>query len=215
MSNLSINLILNQKEHLKLLVNTIKKYNIDSPVYLIEYDDCISFDMETDYEQYEMIEDFVREFPDFELVEDVNNGQEDILLIISRSRSPFADGWDSRWSEDRNSKSYLVRKRERKVSRPLGYNLVVLFGEDVKKYPLYICTCHQPATGRDGFLVVRDDPEENPDTEIISRLFDTPTAAFFEAHRLKQPEVEKDYQEYQTSKKKTRKRKKKAAKDVQ
>src|SRR5690242_15961472 len=116
MLHITIDLILNDKDQIKLLLNTVKKYHIDNPVYIVELDNCISVSMESDYEQYELIREFASHFEDYELTDDIESGQEEILLIIKRNQSAgSSDGWGRRWNEDDiRSSSYLVKKKERK-----------------------------------------------------------------------------------------------------
>lgn len=215
MLQITIALILNDKDQIKLLLDTIKKYRIDNPVYIVELGDCISVSVESDYEQYELIREFADHFEDYELVDDIESGQEEILLAIKRNQSAFStDGWGRRWNEDDiRSSSYLVKKRERKPSRAPNPTFWVLFGEELKAYKTYVVPGHIPETGQQGFLVVKDDPKENPDTEIISSLLKSNTEGFWAAYHLKLPQVEKDYEDFKKlTKKKSKPRAKKTTK---
>jgi len=211
MLQITIDLILNDKDQIKLLLDTIKKYRIDNPVYIVELGDCISVSFESDYEQYELIREFADHFEDYELVDDKESGQEEILLVIKRNQSAFStDVRGRRWNEDDiRSSSYLVKKRERKASSAPNPTFWVLFGEEIKAYKTYVVPGHIPETGQQGFLVVKDDPKENPDTEIISSLLKSKTEGFWAAYHLKLPQVEMDYEDF---KKLTRKKAKARAK---
>lgn len=208
MLQITTDLILNDKDQIKLLLDTIKKYRIDNPVYIVELEGCISVSIESDYEQYELIREFADHFEDYEIIDDIESGQEDILLIIKRNQSAFStDGWGRRWNEDDlRSSSYLVKKKERKPSRAPNPTFYVLFGEEIKEYKTYVVPGHIPETGQQGFLVVKDDPKENPETEIISSLLKSKTEGFWAAYHLKRPQVENDYNDFKKQPKKKPKR---------
>ncbi|WP_131537877.1 hypothetical protein [Pedobacter nototheniae] len=208
MLQINLELILNDKDQIKLLLDTIKKYRIDNPVYIVELEECVSISVDSDYEQYELIKEFADHFEDYELVKDIESSREEILLIIKRNQSAFStDGWGRRWNEDDiKSNSYLVKKRERKPSKAPNSTFWVLFGEEIQEYKTYVVPGHIPETNQQGYLVVRDDPKENPDTEILSSLLKTKTEGFWAAYQLKLPQIEKDYEDFKKqSKRKSKK----------
>ncbi|WP_426667722.1 hypothetical protein ACPPVU_16995 [Mucilaginibacter sp. McL0603] len=201
---LSINLTLYNKDHIKLLLNTIKQHKIDNPVYIVDLHQTVSVSFDSDYEQYELIRDFAVHFEDYELTDDIESGQEDILLAIHRNQSAFSsDNWGRRWNEDDIHKStYLVKIKEQRPASPPNPVFWALFGDEIKEYKVHIVPGHTPDTGQKGYLVVKDDPKVNENTEIISSLKITRTDAFWEGYRLMMPEIDKAYSEYKKSKKK-------------
>jgi hypothetical protein len=199
MLQISINLTLNDKDKIKVLLDTITKCNLDTPVYIVEFEDFYEVSFESDYEQYELVKDFASNFKNYELVDNIESGKEDILLAIHRTQSAFStDGWGRRWNEDDiNSSTYLVKKRKKKESTPPQNKFSVLFGDTLKDYEVCIYERSYKNSDEKRYVVAKDFVEEGEKPEILSEALPSVTEAFWFGYRMLQPKIESDFEEYQ------------------
>jgi hypothetical protein len=206
MLQISINLTLNDKDKIKTLLDTITKYNLDTPVYIVDFENFYEVSFESDYEQYELVKDFASNFKNYELVDNIESGKEDILLAIHRTQSAFSsDGWGRRWNEDDiNSTTYLVKKRKKKESKSPQNKFFVLFGDALKEYEVCIYERSYKNSVEKRYVVAKDFVEEGEKPEIISEVLPNVTEAFWFGYRKLQPKIESDYEEYQKEMKKKR-----------
>jgi hypothetical protein len=171
------------------------------PLYILQIGKCIQLQFDAHEDAYFIDEIIASEFIDYEFITDLSNGNEEILLSITRIQSPDSgDGWGRRWNEDSLiSEKHLVKKRERSPA-PVPYlTFGAFFGDQVKDYQV-----HLGYVPDEGYVVVDGPFGEGLQPKTISTVFPNKTAAFWAGKRLLEPKVEADFAAYQ---KKQRRRK--------
>ena len=104
-----IEIIVNRKSDIEVIKKVIISNNIQSPVFIIEYESYYSIQISSDYEEWELDSAIRKEFPEYELTENPDKGRKEIRLQISRIQSPFAtDNWGRPIEDPTNKTQYFV-----------------------------------------------------------------------------------------------------------
>ncbi|MFS2185674.1 hypothetical protein ACCC92_03310 [Mucilaginibacter sp. Mucisp84] len=209
MLQFDFNISLNDKTHIDLLTGTIKNHHIGKPVFIIEYEDSYQLMFESDYEQYELIKEFAAHFDDYEYTEDISGGNDEILMAVRRVQSPFSsDNFGRRWNEDPIEKNfYLVKIKDALPAQKPQSVIHVLFGKEIREYKIHVGEAVNRNTKEEGYIVIKEIPQEGEKPEFLTGLFLNAADAFWEGYRLLTPRVEADYEDFQKELKRSKKTK--------
>jgi hypothetical protein len=208
MLQISINIELFDKQHIKLLLEIIKKQSISNAVFITEHQDRFQIMFENDYEQYELQQKIGNCFEGFSYTTNIDNNIEEVKLAIHITQSAMStDNWGRQWNEnDVNTSKYLVK---RKIAIPDIPNpkFWVLFGQELRTFAVDIRPCVNKLNNQIGYIVVNDKTNKKEEAELlVDKLFQNVSSAFWEGFRLLGPEIEEEYLAYTKElKKKARK----------
>jgi hypothetical protein len=210
--SLTFTLVLNDRKQIQLLIHAIADHSPEHPVYIVQLEDSMQVTFDSAWGMTEIEREFAAHFPDYEYTEDISDGQEEILLSITRMQHPTSsNSWGQTWNEDTMvSYKYLVKKREREPAKPPHPIFWVLFGNELKEYWVHVVPGYTEGTDRKGFLVIKPSALEGGESTILSKLLPDETSAFWEGQRLMERDIEVEYEAYQKQLAKERRKRKKS-----
>jgi len=197
-------------DHIRTIRQAITAHLVDHPLFIFPMGQYVQLRFDTNETGYYMEEQIVNAFPDYEFIEDLTEGGEDILLSITKVQSPSSgNDWGSRWNEDALiSEKHLVKKRERTVQLIPETTFYVFFGEEKREYKVHLGV-YDKGKPEESFVVLDGPFTEDNRPKPISDAIQNKADAIWKGIRLIEPKIEKEFAEYQALNKKKRSRKKK------
>lgn len=212
-----ITILINRKSDARLIKNCIIESNIESPVYIYEYEKYFRVKITSNYEEWELEKKILNSFPKYEFTESLGSGRKEIRLQFSRYQSPYSiDGWSRPIEDPVNETKYLIKKTEDKVIK-FNPKVVVLFEDHQQDYYINIVDGINKRTDEKGFLLVNEFKLldiENKGNIFQDRLYQSPIEAFHFASLKMDKIVKEDFQEYLKEKKKEKRRREKIPRKI-
>lgn len=210
-----ITILINRKSDINVIKRAIVSQRLQSPVYIIEYDNHYQINVSSDYEHWELDNAILACFPNYEFTSHLASGKKEIRLQLSRYQSEFSiDGWGRQIEDPLNETKYLVRKAEK---RTINFNpeVKVLFGEEEQTYYINIVSGIKRSTQEQGFLILNDFKSKNREVEILEKkLYKTVEEALYSAIDKMKEVSEKDFHEHLTKKQKEKRAKEKLPRKI-
>lgn len=212
-----ITIIVNRKSDIQLIKDIIAKRHFQTPVYLVEYEDSYRLTFSSDYAEWELDNDIVDSFPDYDFTSELGKGKKAIRLQIARYQSPFStDDWGRPIMDPLDEVKYLIRlSKESKVD--FNPTVQVLFENEEKKYHVNIINGIDKESGTKGFLLLNEfrTTERNSDTDFFKdKLHSTPLEAFEEGINKMKDLVNEDFSKYLEDKKKEKRKREKLPRKI-
>lgn len=209
MLDVSYKIDVKSEKDLEIIVSVLTKLYTTNPIYVVSigHNYFIEFDSEYILDiEYEII----KHFPEYEFIDTLHLGRNDIRMIICMDQSPFStDDWGRPLNSDNvNTTKYLVKKAQT-ISNGILPNseFTVYFDEQEKKYTVNIANGINKVTEEKGFIVLGKDEEI-----CINKLFTNEIDAFWSGYNFLKEDVNSDYEAYKRELKKRRKKERKKEK---
>lgn len=156
MLQISINIELFDKQHIKLLLEIIKKQSISNAVFITEHQDRFQIIFENDYEQYELQQEIGNCFKGFSYTSNIDNNIEEVKLAIHITQSAMStDNWGRQWNEnDINTSKYLVKRKTAIPDIP-NPKFWVLFGQELRTFAVDIRPGVNKHNDEKGYVIVK------------------------------------------------------------
>lgn len=196
-------------QHLRTIRKAVTAELKTHPLYVFQRGKNAQLQFETNEDAY-IIESAIAEaLPDYEFINDLSNGPEEILLSITCVQSPSSgDDWGRRWNEDALiSEKHLVKKRERPVAPAPHSTFWTFFGEEVKEYKVHIGVVGK-GTPDEGYVVINGPIIEGEQRKILSDTCANSDEAFWAGQRLLEPQIEAEFADYLKTQRKRKPQKK-------
>ncbi|WP_026461317.1 hypothetical protein [Adhaeribacter aquaticus] len=212
----NINIVLYKKEDTDSIVEILKSIGIQAPVFLFEFEEIIQIRFTNEYEHFEINSEIIKNLPDYEFTKEIGKGRKSIRIEISRIQSPFSrDGWGRPLEELINETIYLVKKTKIKSldKSEVKFNpkIKVLFEEEEREYYINIVPGIDRKNDERGYLLLncftQTDPAKSETDLLVNKLFESPSDAFSSGVVQLEQIVEREFEEYQSSRKRRRKKK--------
>jgi hypothetical protein len=202
-------LIVNRKEDIELIENILRNQKVQSPIFILEFEDSFKINFMSDYEQWEMDKAIINAFPNYEFKEDLGNGRKEIRIQLSRQHSPFStDGWGRPIDYPMNETKYLIKKSKEEITK-FSPQIKVLFEDLEKYYYVNIINGINKANNQKGYLVLEEFREYNKEKDVgflKNSLFENPMNAFSDGLREIDRLAYLDFQDYLKAKKRNKKK---------
>lgn len=193
----NISLVINRKSDIAVIQQKIIESKIDNPVYIFEYEFHYLISFKSDYEEWELDTAILNYFPDYEYTTDLERGEKEIRIKISRYQSELTtDGWGL------DETKYLVKKS---VDKVLKFNpmIKVLFEDHEQYYYVNIVSGISDSTNTKGFLLLDEFKIDDEEADFFKdKLYSSPIEAFHSARNKMEELVEMDFDIYRQAKKK-------------
>lgn len=200
-----ITININRKADIEQIEQKIIGSQIQSPIFVREYEHSYQIDFTSDYEQWELDNAILECFPGYAYTSGLERGRKEIRLQISRYQSPYStDGWGRQIEDPVNQTKYLVKKTVEKPER-FSPEIKVLFGDEAQYYYVNIINGVKKSTDERDVLLIDDFKTRNENTNapfFNDRLYPSPHEAFDSAYYKMQDLVEADFKFYLEKKKK-------------
>lgn len=198
MLDIEIIIELYDKSFSENLIDIIKRYDFDKPVYIVEYSDRIYFRFNTDYHQWELQKEIVGLFDGYSFSESVSHHSEIILKIQRVQSSLSTDNWGGALNTDNISMTVYLTKDTTRQPELIDSSFIVLFGNTIKEYQVHLASGKDPKSGNP-FYVVLKEPFTAPDKAVylIQQHFTSVNQAFWEGVDALSLDIEKDFEAYQ------------------
>lgn len=200
-----ITILVNRKSDIDKIKEEIIAQEIQSPIFIIEYENHFELIFSSGYEQWEFDSAILECFPDYEFTQNLEKGRKEIRLQISRYQSELStDNWGRPIEDPLRETKYLIKKSNNKIERVNG-NIKVLFGSDERDYYVNMVDGINKSTDEKGFLLQNEFKTicEIGEAEILKdRLYKTPQEALKYGYYKMQELVNEDFNEYIENKKK-------------
>jgi hypothetical protein len=197
-------------DHIRTIRQAITSHLVDHPLYIFPMGQYAQLRFDTNETAYFIEEQIANAFPEYEFIQDLIGGGEDILLSVTKVQSPSSgDDRGRRWNEDSLiSEKHLVKKRERATQLNPETTFYVFFGEEKREYKVHLGV-YDKGKPEESFVVLGGpfDPDNRPIP--ISDAIQNKAEAIWEGIRLMEPTVEKEFADYHALNRKKRSRKKK------
>ena len=177
---------INRKSDIELIEEKIIQNKIHFPVYISEYEFNYQINFTSDYEEWELDTSILHCFPGYEYTTDLERGQKEIRIQISRYQSGLStDDWGRQIENPLNETKYLVKKS---IIKPVKFSprIKVLFGNNEKYYHVNIIGGINKTNGEEGFLLLNDFKSDNKDTNtaiLKDRMYPSPIEAFHSGYQ--------------------------------
>lgn len=199
----NISLVINRKSDIAVIQQKIIESKIDNPVYIFEYEFHYLISFISDYEEWELDTAILNYFPEYEYTTDLERGEKEIRIQISRYQSELStDGWGRRILNPLDETKYLVKKS---VNKDLKFSpkIKVLFEDHEQYYYVNIVSGMSESTNRKGFLLLDEFKISDDEADFFKdKLYTSPIEAFYSARHKIEELVEMDFEIYRQAKKK-------------
>jgi hypothetical protein len=197
-------------DHIRTIRQAITAHLVDHPLFIFPMVQQVQLRFDTNETAYYVEEQIANAFPDYEFIEDITDGGEDLLLSITKVQSPSSgDDSGNRWNEDALiSQKHLVKKRERAAQLIPETTFFVFFGEEKREYKVHLGVYDQ-GKPEESFVVLEGPFDADNRPKPISDAIQNKADAIWQGIRLMEPKIEKEFAEYESLRKKKRSRKKK------
>lgn len=211
MLDLTITIHLYQKSYINAVIEALKQYSIDNPIYIIELPQLFTIKFETDYHQWELKKEIENLFDGYSYTENIGNDTDLALKFQIHQSSMSTDNWGRGLNEDSiNSTYFLVKNRIEDQHIIPNQTINVLFGSDMREYHIYLAEVSFKNTDEKRYTILKSGQTNlNQKERLSSKNFNTPIEAFWEGYRLLEPIIQEEYIEYKKLLKSNRRKTKK------
>lgn len=207
-----LGLIVNRKDDIEPIQELLRAQKIKAPVFILEFENHFTINFTNDYEYWELENEIIKIFPDYEFTENLGNGRKEIRIEFSRQQSEFStDNWGRPLENPINQTKYLIKK-SKDVPEKFSPQIKVLFEDFDEYYYVNIISGIDKATEQTGYLLLDEFREFDKKKECAffkNQLFKTPKEAYLAGVNRINSLAEQDFKEYLLAKKKNSRKKKK------